>query len=141
MPKYYNLDRFLTAQHIIYDRVVQELLIGKKSSHWMWFIFPQLKGLGKSEMAQQFAISDQEEARAYLAHDELGPRIMDCTMLVCRHTDKSAISIFGEIDAMKFHSSMTLFSLVDEPDGEFAEALAQFYNGEADPATLSLLHS
>jgi len=134
----YNLERFVTAQFPVYERVVQELLFGCKTSHWMWFVFPQFKGLGKSEQSIRYAIGSIEEAAAYLKHDVLGPRLLDCTMLVCKHTGKTAIDIFGEVDAVKFQSSMSLFAMVDEPDGEFSEALQLFFEGSADSVTVAL---
>ena len=134
----YNLERFVTAQYPVYDRVVQELLFGCKTSHWMWFIFPQFEGLGSSEQAARYAIGSIEEARAYLEHPILGVRLLDCTMLVSKHSDKTAVEIFGETDAMKFRSCITLFAMVDEPDGEFGEALQLFYGGAPDEATIVL---
>lgn len=134
----YNLERFVTAQYPVYDRVVQELLFGCKASHWMWFIFPQYKGLGSSEQSLRYAIGSTDEARAYLEHPLLGARLLDCTMLTCKHSDKSAVEIFGETDALKFRSSITLFAMVDEPEGEFAEALQLFYNGLPDATTVAL---
>ena len=109
----YNLERFVIAQFPVYERVVQELLFGCKTSHWMWFVFPQIGGLGSSEQSRFFSINSIEEAKAYLQHDVLGPRLMDCTMLACRHTDKSAVDIFGEVDALKFRSCITLRSLTN----------------------------
>jgi len=132
----YDLERFVAAQFPIYERVVQELLFGCKTSHWMWFIFPQIAGLGDSEQSRHFGIASLEEAKAYLAHDILGSRLLDCTMLVCKHADKTAVDIFGEVDAMKFHSCMTLFEMVDEPEGDFSEALQYFFEGAADKATV-----
>lgn len=134
----YNLERFVTAQYPVYERVIQELLFGCKTSHWMWFIFPQVRGLGSSEQSLRYAIGSLAEAGAYLEHPDLGPRLLDCTMLVCKHSGKTATEIFGETDALKFRSSMTLFAMVDEPEGEFSEALQLFYDGLPDSATLSL---
>jgi uncharacterized protein (DUF1810 family) len=135
----FNLERFVAAQFPVYERVVQELLFGCKTSHWMWFVFPQYRGLGNSEQSQRYAIGSLEEARAYLNHEVLGDRLFDCTMLACKHTDKTPLQIFGEVDAQKFHSSMTLFALADEPEGEFSEALAVFFEGVEDRATLALI--
>ena len=134
----YNLERFVIAQFPVYERVVQELLFGCKTSHWMWFVFPQIGGLGSSEQSRFFSIDSIEEAKACLQHDVLGPRLMDCTMLACRHTDKSASDIFGEVDALKFRSCITLFEIADEPGGEFSEALELFFDGVGDIATISL---
>ncbi len=137
----YNLERFVIAQFPVYERVVQELLFGCKTSHWMWFVFPQIRGLGGSEQSKHFAIGSIDEANAYLEHDILGPRLLDCTLLACKHTDKTAIDIFGEVDAMKFRSCMTLFELVDEPEGDFSEALQLFFEGTGDIATISLANT
>ncbi len=137
----FNLQRFLSAQEVCYERVRQELLAGKKQTHWMWFIFPQIAGLGKSDMAQRYAIRSLDEARAYLSHEILGERLLDCTLLACKHNDRSALQIFGSPDELKFHSSMTLFDLAD-PDygeGDFNEALDLFFNGARDQATLQLV--
>jgi len=137
----YNLQRFLTAQEVCYERVRQELLAGQKQTHWMWFIFPQIAGLGKSDMAQRFAIQSLDEGRAYLSHEILGERLLDCTLLASKHSDRSALQIFGSPDEMKFHSCMTLFDLAD-PDygeGDFSEALDLFFNGARDQATLKLV--
>lgn len=134
----HNLERFVTAQFPVYERVVQELLFGCKTSHWMWFVFPQLRGLGESDQSKYYAIGSVEEARTYLEHDILGPRLLDCTMLVCKHTDKTAVEIFGETDALKFHSCMTLFEIADEPEGDFSEALQLFFGGVVDARTISL---
>lgn len=141
MTDRFNLQRFVNAQHVCYERVRQELLAGKKQTHWMWFVFPQIAGLGKSEMAQQFALKNLDEAHAYLTHDILGKRLLDCTLLACKHTNRSALDIFGDPDELKFHSCMTLFDLVD-PDygeGDFNEALELFFNGARDQATLNLV--
>jgi len=119
----FNLQRFLTAQEVCYERVRQELLAGKKQTHWMWFIFPQIAGLGTSDMAQRYAIRSLDEARA------------------CKHIDRTALEIFGNPDELKFHSCMTLFDLAD-PDygeGDFNEALELFFNGARDQATLKLV--
>jgi len=134
----HNLERFVTAQFPVYERVVQELLFGCKTGHWMWFIFPQIKGLGESDQSKYYAIRSIDEARVYLEHDILGSRLLDCTMLVCKHADKTAVDIFGETDALKFHSCITLFEMADEPGGDFSEALQLFYDGEQDTRTVSL---
>lgn len=141
MARHYNLQRFLTAQEVCYERVRQELLAGQKQTHWMWFIFPQLAGLGSSDMAQRYAIHSLDEARALLEHEVLGNRLLDCTLLACKHIDRSALQLFGHPDELKFHSSMTLFDLADPDSGEgdFHEALEIFFNGNRDQATLKLL--
>src|ERR1700753_2225748 len=105
-----GLDRFVDAQDGGYERALGELRAGRKTSHWMWFVFPQIKGLGFSAMARRYAIASLEEARAYLDHPILGDRLRDCTELVLLHRDSSARQIFGSPDDLKFHSSMTLFA-------------------------------
>jgi len=138
MPDAFNLQRFVDAQDKVYARVVAELSAGRKQSHWMWFIFPQLAGLGFSAMAQRYAISSPEEAAAYLTHDILGPRLVECTRLVLAVPDKTILAILGSPDDLKFRSSMTLFSAVSD-DPLFDQALAKYYAGEKDQATLDLL--
>ena len=134
----FQLQRFLDAQAPVYPRVVAELARGQKQSHWMWFIFPQLAGLGRSPMAQRFAIASREEAVAYLAHAVLGPRLRECTALVNSVEGRTIREILGSPDDVKFHSSMTLFAALF-PDPEFADALAKFYEGKPDQRTLDLL--
>ncbi len=134
----YDLRRFVDAQAPVYERVVEELTRGRKESHWMWFIFPQIAGLGYSFMAQKYAIGSLEEARAYLAHPVLGARLRECTALVIRIEGKAIGDILGYPDDLKFRSSMTLFARAAAPDEpEFAEALAKYFAGEADAATLA----
>lgn len=136
----FDLQRFVDAQEPAYRRVIQELSRGRKASHWMWFVFPQIAGLGFSAMAQRFAISSRVEAAAYLQHDVLGPRLVECTRLVVAASDKSITDILGSPDDMKFRSSMTLFDAVSmQPI--FSEAIAAFYPDGKDPATLSILRS
>ena len=135
----YDLDRFVAAQASVHERALAELERGRKESHWMWFVFPQLAGLGRSPMAQRFAIESADEARAYLAHPLLGPRLRRCTEAVLAHRGRQAESIFGSVDALKFRSSMTLFDEAADGGGPFAAALAAFYGGERDAATLGLL--
>jgi len=135
----FDLQRFVDAQSRVYDAVVDELRAGRKTSHWMWFVFPQLKGLGFSPTAQTYGISGREEARAYLAHPVLGPRLLECTGVVNAIEGRSLPEIFGETDAMKFRSSMTLFSLTAAESGIFEEALRKYNEGELDPLTLKLL--
>ncbi|MET3842033.1 DUF1810 domain-containing protein [Bradyrhizobium sp. OAE829] len=134
----FNLQRFLDAQAPIYARVVTELRRGQKQSHWMWFIFPQLAGLGHSAMAHRFAIASREEAVAYLSHTVLGSRLKECTALVRAVEGRSVREILGSPDDMKFQSSMTLFSAVSS-DPEFSAAIAKFYGGKPDQRTLDLL--
>ena len=110
-------------------------------SHWMWFIFPQIRGLGRSPISIEYAISSREEAQAYLEHPTLGPRLKECTRLVVQIERRSALEIFGEPDDIKFRSSMTLFAQVSEGDDIFKQALQQYFNGKADQLTLDRLSS
>lgn len=135
----YNLHRFLDAQAPVYDTVVAELRAGRKSSHWIWFIFPQIAGLGHSEMAQQFAIGSLDEAKAYLQHPILGPRLRACTQLVLDVNDRSAEEIFGYPDYLKFRSCMTLFLTAATDNTIFNDALLKYFNGKPDQLTLDLL--
>ena len=141
MADSYDLERFVEAQdaHGTYDRAVDELRRGRKTSHWMWFVFPQLRGLGQSATAMHFGITSLDEARAYLAHDVLGPRLLECTAAVNGVAGRSAHEIFGAPDDLKFRSSMTLFQLAGPEHGAFAEALAKYYGGEPDPVTVRLV--
>ena len=134
----YDLKRFVDAQHMVYANVVAELSRGEKRSHWMWFIFPQIAGLGFSSMAERYAIASPEEATAYLAHETLGQRLRECTRLVLAARGKTAHDIFGSPDDLKFRSSMTLFGAVSD-DPLFGEAIARYYGGEKDQATLGIL--
>lgn len=131
-----DLDRFVEAQDRVLAAVRQELAAGRKVSHWMWFVFPQIAGLGNSPTARFYALASREEARAYLAHPELGARLIEATRLVLAHPGKTANAIFGSPDDLKFRSSMTLFAAADPAEPIFAKALAVFYGGEADEATL-----
>ena len=132
------LRRFVAAQDPVYPQVLGELRDGRKDTHWMWFVFPQLAGLGRSTMAGRYAISGVDEAMAYLAHPVLGPRLRECTEAVLAHHDRSAHDIFGSPDDLKFRSSMTLFAEAGGGD-PFAAALARFFGGIPDRATLHLL--
>ena len=135
----YNLRRFLDAQVGVYDTVLAELRAGRKASHWIWFIFPQIAGLGHSEMAQQFAIASLDEAKAYLQHPVLGPRLRTCTQLVLDVNGRSAEEIFGYPDHLKFRSCMTLF-LTAAPDHTiFKAALLKYFDGQPDQLTQDLL--
>ena len=135
----FDLERFVKAQNPEWNSILSELREGDKRGHWMWFVFPQLKGLGSSPNANHFGISSRAEAKAYLDHSILGPRLLECTTLVNSVEGRSIEAIFGEIDAMKFRSSMTLFSEV-APDNEvFEEAIKKYYRGEADQLTLKML--
>jgi len=133
----YDLQRFLDAQNPVFERVCTELRSGQKIGHWMWFIFPQLRGLGHSEMAERFAISSQDEAEAYLNHPVLGPRLRECTRLVMLVEGRSINQIFGYPDDLKFRSSMTLFaSTTSDSDNQiFKDALMKYFDGEPDPLT------
>jgi uncharacterized protein (DUF1810 family) len=137
-----DLFRFLDAQAPIYRRVVEELTNGRKQTHWMWFIFPQVAGLGRSAMAQHYAIRDLDQARRYLANSILGPRLLEAVRLMLNHKGKSALEILGSPDDLKFRSCLTLFRQATSEDSDralFADALDQFYRGEADSRTLELL--
>jgi uncharacterized protein (DUF1810 family) len=135
----FELRRFVDAQEPVYRQVVEELKCGRKRSHWMWFVFPQIAGLGSSAMAQRFAIVSRAEAIAYLGHDVLGPRLIDCAQLVMAASEKTITDILGSPDDMKFRSCMTLFDAVSKEE-IFAEALGAFYPGGKDPATLAILN-
>ncbi|WP_437708790.1 DUF1810 domain-containing protein [Sorangium sp. So ce448] len=139
MPDPYDLKRFVDAQAPVYARVLAELRRGEKTSHWMWFIFPQLKGLGHSAMAQRYGIASKAEAEAYLQHPTLGPRLLECTRLVNQIEGRSLVDIFDSPDDMKFCSSMTLFSRAAPGEGAFLAALDKHCDGEPDPRTLALL--
>jgi uncharacterized protein (DUF1810 family) len=134
----FDLQRFVEAQDSVYARVTAELAAGHKRSHWIWFIFPQIAGLGLSAMAQRFAVGSRAEAEAYLAHATLGQRLIECTTLVLAVRDKTIHEILGAPDDMKFRSSMTLFGAVS-PQAVFDQAIAAYYAGEKDQATLDIL--
>jgi uncharacterized protein (DUF1810 family) len=140
MSERFDLARFIDAQAPVYRQVVAELGRGRKQSHWMWFIFPQLAGLGFSVMAQRFAIASRDEATAYLRHPVLAPRLIECTRLVNAVEGSTIREILGSPDDLKFCSSMTLFAVVSSAP-EFPAALEKYYGGEADPRTLELLGS
>jgi uncharacterized protein (DUF1810 family) len=136
----YDLQRFLDAQSGSYAQAHAELADGEKRSHWMWFIFPQIKGLGVSSMAMRYAIASMDEAKAYLAHPVLGQRLRECTALVSAVQGRSLHDIFGSPDDMKFHSSVTLFAHAEgAATSEFHEALSKYFHGREDQATLNLL--
>lgn len=135
----YNLERFVSAQDSIYAEVVSELRAGMKTGHWMWFIFPQIRGLGRSSVSIEYAISSREEAAAYLQHPVLGPRLKACTRLVLEVENRSAEEIFGSPDDMKFRSSMTLFAQASADDDIFIRALQQYFGGAQDQLTLDRL--
>jgi uncharacterized protein (DUF1810 family) len=134
----FDLERFVDAQAPVYPHVLSELRQGRKQSHWMWFIFPQLVGLGNSAMAQRYALSSRDEAVAFLGHAILGPRLRECTALVNAVEGRTIREILGSPDDLKFRSSMTLFAAVSS-EPEFAAAIAKFYDGTPDARTLELL--
>jgi uncharacterized protein (DUF1810 family) len=135
----YNLRRFLDAQRDVYEQAERELRVGRKESHWMWFIFPQIKGLGRSAMAQKYAISSVAEAKAYLDHPLLGPRLRACTQLVKNVNGLSIEEIFGYPDYRKFQSSMTLFANVTDDNQVFEDALRKHFRAEHDCQTIERL--
>src|SRR5947209_7398495 len=138
----FDLERFVTAQAPVFSAVLAELRAGRKRTHWMWFIFPQLRGLGRSSMATFYSIASLHEARAYLAHPVLGPRLELCTRIILELEAGSLHEIFGSPDDMKFQSSMTLFALAASyPDSVFYQALDRWCSGIPDPKTLQLLDS
>ena len=131
----YDLERFMAAQEYVYDGVLGELRSGRKSGHWIWFIFPQVAGLGHSDTSRYFAIGSLDEARAYLAHPVLGARLRECARIVLETEGRTAEDIFGPTDAMKVRSCMTLFHRVAPDDPVFAQVLDRHYGGVADEAT------
>ena len=133
----YDLERFAAAHEGggIYERAVEELRLGRKTSHWMWFVFPQIAGLGHSSMSRKFAISSLDEARAYLRHAVLGPRLLQCAAIVAESHARTAEEIFGAVDAQKLRSSMTLFLRAAPDQPVFSQVLARYFNGLADAAT------
>jgi uncharacterized protein (DUF1810 family) len=138
----FHLERFVEAQNPVYERVRAELRNGRKATHWMWFIFPQLRGLGRSSTAIEFGISSRQEAEAYLKHPVLGPRLIECTGLVNLVENRSISQIFSSPDDLKFRSSMSLFSSVAPQDSvfqAFEDALEKYFGGVPDPLTLELL--
>ncbi len=135
----FNLQRFVDAQAPVYGTVVDELRAGAKRTHWIWFVFPQLEGLGRSPTAERFAISSLAEAQAYLDHVVLGPRLRECTNLVNAIEGRSVERIFGRPDNLKVRSSMTLFAAATADNAEFVRLLTTFYGGEHDPVTLARL--
>jgi uncharacterized protein (DUF1810 family) len=132
-----NLQRFIDAQAPVYDTVIEELRQGRKRNHWIWYIFPQIQGLGRSEMAAHYAIGSLDEARAYLDHPLLGMRLRECTRLVCAIEGRSITQIMGPPDDMKFRSSMTLFDAAAPADTLFAGALDRYFGGGRDALTLA----
>lgn len=136
----YNLNRFIEAQYSVYEQVVKELRQGRKTTHWMWYIFPQIKGLGYSSIAMYYAINSLDEATEYLNQPVLNYRLIECCRILLGLENKTAVDIFGSIDAMKLKSSMTLFSLVSD-NPVFNQVLDMYFNGEKDSATLRIIES
>lgn len=136
----FNLERFLKAQEYFYQVAYAEIKEGYKRSHWMWYIFPQIKGLGRSSMSEYYGITYLDEARAYLEDDVLGTRLREICEALLKHSDKSAMDIFGGVDSMKLKSSMTLFDKVS-PDEVFGKVLDVFFNGQRDMRTLDMVES
>jgi len=141
MSDRFNLDRFVMAQEggATYEYAVDELRSGHKKSHWMWFVFPQIAGLGQSPTSKRYAITSLEEAEAYLMHPVLGPRLLECSGIVATTVGKSVAQIFGDLDAQKLRSSMTLFLRANPREATFQEVLDQYFDGLSDPATDALL--
>jgi uncharacterized protein (DUF1810 family) len=135
----FNLERFVEAQAPVYDRARRELQGGRKESHWMWFVFPQIAGLGLSPTSVRFAISSLDEAKAYLAHPILGPRLHECATLALDAEGRTAREIFGPVDEVKFRSSMTLFARAAPEEGVFQRCIDKYFSGQPDPATLARL--
>ena len=135
----YSLNRFLEAQENCYSIALQELQAGEKRSHWMWFIFPQLRGLGRSTMAHFYGIDGVEEAKAYLSHPILSARLDEASRALLMHRGKNVVQIMGQTDAMKLRSSMTLFALLSPDNSVYHQVLACFYQGCMDPLTQSML--
>ncbi len=135
----FDPDRFLAAQGPLMDQVRRELVQGRKQSHWMWFVFPQIAGLGHSAMARHYALASLDEAQAYLAHPTLGARLILCTGLVNQVAGRSILQILGSPDDLKFRSSMTLFAAADPAQTAFQAALAKYFDGVPDPLTIEAL--
>lgn len=134
-----DLDRFLYAQELTYDKALDEVRNGKKESHWMWFIFPQIIGLGVSDTAMLYSISGIGEAKLYLEHEILGPRLVEITKEVLSLETDDPVEVFGEVDALKLNSSMTLFDYVSADENVFKEVIDKFYDGQKDEKTLQLI--
>ena len=134
-----GLERFVEAQSRVYDTVINELALGHKETHWMWFIFPQLKELGKSAIAKRFGIESLDEARAYVAHPQLGTRLLECTKTMLAQRNANAFEILGSPDDLKFRSCMTLFAIAAPTEPAFRQALDMFFSGKSDETTVKLL--
>jgi uncharacterized protein (DUF1810 family) len=137
----YNLNRFVQAQERDYERALSELRLGRKQSHWMWYVFPQLDGLGSSPITKLYSIKSEDEAHAYVKHPTLGPRLVECAEAILSVDGKSAREILGSPDDLKLKSCATLFAYVSPPGSVFERILEKFYAGERDAATLRLLAS
>ena len=136
----FDLERFVRAQDGgVYDQALRELRAGAKRGHWMWFVFPQVAGLGRSSTAQHYALSGLEEARAYLAHPVLGPRLVECAQALLELPGRDPVRVLGSVDAVKLRSSMTLFEAAAPDDRVFAEVLERWFDGERDEATTTRL--
>ncbi len=135
----FDLTRFVQAQDGVYEQALRELRDGAKRGHWMWFVFPQVAGLGSSPTAQRYAVSGMDEAHAYLAHPVLGPRLVECAQALLELGERDPVRVLGSIDALKLRSSMTLFEAAAPDERVFGEVLERFYDGERDPATTSRL--
>lgn len=138
-PASFDLSRFVHAQRGCYEQALAELRAGRKRTHWIWYILPQLRELGRSAMAREYGIQGLDEAVAYLAHPVLGPRLLACVQALLTHRDRAATEILGEVDAMKLRSCLTLFHAAAPEEPCFADALRAFYQGLLDPETLRLL--
>jgi uncharacterized protein (DUF1810 family) len=139
LPDPFNLSRFISAQEPVMQEVLSELRAGRKASHWMWYVFPQIQGLGSSHTARHYAMASREEARAYHEHPVLGARLKECTRLVLNIDGGNAQQIFGYPDDLKFRSCMTLFAEVAPEEPMYRESLVKYFGGEADPRTLEIL--
>lgn len=138
--KEYDLSRFITSQQSYYQAALAEIKSGKKTTHWIWYIFPQIKGLGRSAMSQQFAVENLEEARQFLAHPYLGANLIEISKALLELESNDPIAVMGShVDAVKLRSSMTLFSIADETQPVFQAVLDKFFGGEPDPLTISIL--
>ncbi|MGN6477365.1 MAG: DUF1810 domain-containing protein [Flavipsychrobacter sp.] len=141
MPTSQNLDRFIKAQQGVYETALSEIRNGRKASHWMWFIFPQIQGLGHSDMARFYAIKDKEEALEYLQHPILGQRLIEISEVLMQLNSSNAVQIFGGIDSVKLKSSMTLFASLPNTNPIFQKLLDKFFGGEKDGRTIEILAS
>lgn len=139
IPDPFDLQRFVAAQAVTYQAALDEIRNGRKRTHWMWFIFPQLAGLGVSPTSQRYGMTGLREAAAYLSHSLLGPRLIECSEAVVRVVDRSAHDIFGSPDDMKLRSSATLFARVTDANPVFSRILEQYFDGQLDPRTMALL--